>query len=405
MAERFLANAKELPEPPMAYPFSRTLCALALDRSTGPRWLVAAVLLVLIGWFIWFLTAPITLYEVTLNARLEVDRAARPIATTVAGRVISTSLALDQSVVAGQILVELDAEAVQGRLEQEQQRLLALRPELEALHRQLGDEEQILTSDAESARHELDIARVRRSEAESATDFAAEEVRRLTKVGGASELELLHAKAEEAKRRYNQVALTLEIARLESDTLRREAENRSRFEKLRRDADDLEGQINSTVSLLKVLETEIERHKVRAPASGRVGDVVPLPIGAVLRAGERLGVVVPESGLKVVADFSPAALGRVREGQAARLRLEGFSWVQYGSLQTRVAKVGSEVRDGRVRVELAVLSMRSPAPLQHGLPGTLEVELERVAPAILALRAAGGLWAKPAERKGNEALP
>jgi tetratricopeptide (TPR) repeat protein len=202
------------------------------------------------------------------------------------------------------------------------------------------NEEQILTSDAESACHELDIARVRRSEAESAVDFAAEEVRRLTKVGGSSELELLHARAEEAKRRYNQVALTLEIARLESDTLKRGAENRARFEKLRRDADDLEGQINSTVSLLKVLETDIERHRVRAPASGRVGDVVPLPIGAVLRAGERLGVVIPKSGLKVVADFSPSALGRVRKGQAARLRLEGFSWVQYGSLETRVTKVG-----------------------------------------------------------------
>jgi membrane fusion protein (multidrug efflux system) len=405
VAERFLANAKELPEPPMAYPFSRTLCALALDRSTGPRWLVAAVLLVLIGWFIWFLTAPITLYEVTLNARLEVDRAARPIATTVAGRVVSTSLALEQSVVAGQILVELDAEAEQRRLEQEQQHLSALRPELEALHRQLGEEEQILTSDAESARHELNIPRVRRSEAESAVDFAAEEVRRLTKVGDSSELELLHAKAEETKRRYNQVVLTLEIARLESDILRRRAENRARCEKLHRDADDLEGQINSTVCLLKVLETEIERHKVRAPANGRVGDVVTLPIGAVLNAGERLGVVVPESELKIVADFPPAALGRVREGRAARLRLEGFSWVQYGSLDARVAKVGSEVRDGRVRVELAVLSMRSPVPLQHGLPGTLEVELERVAPAILALRAAGGLWGRPAEHKANEVLP
>jgi membrane fusion protein (multidrug efflux system) len=389
----------------MAYPFSRTLRALALDRSAGPRWLVAAVFLVLIGWLIWFFMARITLYEVTPNARLEVDRAARPIATTIAGRVISTSLTLDQCVMAGQILVELDAEAEQRRLEQEQQRLSALRPELEALHRQLGDEEQILTSDAESARHELDIARVRRSEAESATDFAAEEVRRLTKVGGSSELELLHAKAEEAKRRYNQVALTFEIARLESDTSRRGAENRSRFEKLHRDAEDLEGQINSTVSLLKVLETDIERHQVRAPASGRVGDVVPLPIGAVLHAGERLGVVVPESGLKVVADFSPAALGRVHEGQTARLRLEGFSWVQYGRLETRVTKVGSEVRDGRVRVELAVLSKRSPAPLQHGLPGTLEVELERVAPFILALRAAGGLWARQVERESHEASP
>ena len=389
----------------MAYPFSRTLRALALDRSASPFWLVAATSLLVIGWLIWFFAARITLYEVTPNARLEVDCAAHPIATLISGRVVSTSLVLGQSVVAGQILVELDAEAEQRKLEQEQQRLSALRPELEALHRQLGEEERILVTDAEAARRALDIARVRRAEAESATGFAAEEVRRLTKVGGASELELLHAKAEEEKRRYDQAALTLEVTRLESDTLRRGAENRARYEKLRRDADDLEGQINSTVSLLKVLETDIERHKLRAPASGRVGDVVTLPVGAVLHEGERLGVVVPESELKVVADFSPAALGRVREGQAARLHLEGFSWLQYGSLEARVTKVGSEARDGRVRVELAVVSIRFQAPLQHGLPGTLEVEVERVAPAILALRAAGGVWARPVEVKGIEASP
>ena len=70
-----------------------------------------------------------------------------------------------------------------------------------------------------------------------------------------------------------------------------------------------------------------------------------------------------------------------------------------------MVKVGSEVRDGRVRVELAVLSKRSPVPLQHGLPGTLEVELERVAPFILALRAAGGLWARQVERESHEASP
>jgi multidrug resistance efflux pump len=386
-------------------PFSRTLRALALDQSATPRWLIASILLVLAGWLFWFLNARITLYEVTADARLEVDRAARPIATMIAGRVVSTSLVLEQSVVAGQVLVELDAESEQHRLEQEQQRLSALRPQLEALHRELADEEQSLTTDAEAARHELEIARVRRSEAESAIAFAAEEVRRLIKVGGSSELELLHAKAEEAKRRYNHEALTLEIARLESDTLRRGAENRARYERSCRDVNDLEGQINSTVSLLKVLETDIERHKVRAPVSGRVGDVVPLPIGAVVREGERLGAVIPEGKLKIMADFSPNALGRVREGQAARLRLEGFSWVQYGSLEARVAKVGSEPHDGRVRVELDVLSMGSPAPLQHGLPGTLEVELERVAPVILAERAAGGLWARPAENNGNEALP
>ena len=260
-------------------------------------------------------------------------------------------------------------------------------------------------TDAEAARRALEVARVRRAEAESAIGFAAEEVRRLTMVKSSSELELLHAKAEEAKRRYDQTALTLEVARLESEAQRREAENHARCEQLRREADDLEGQINGAVSLCKALEADIERHRVRAPVSGRVGDAVSLAVGAVLHEGERLGAVLPEAGLKVVAYFSPAALGRVREGQVARLRLQGFPWAQYGSLQARVTQAGSEAHDGRVRVELAVVSTSGPVPLQHGLPGTLEVGVERVAPATLALRAAGALWARPAGRNATGAPP
>ena len=389
----------------MAYPFSRTLRALSLDRPVSPIWLVVSASLVLSGWLIWFFAARVSIYEVTSSARLEADRSAHPIATAISGRVVWTSLTLGQSVKAGQILVELEAGAEQRKLEEEQQRLSDLRPELQALRRQLIEEERIVVTDAEAARHTLDIARIRRAGAESATGFAAEEVRRLARVGGSSVLELLHAKAEEDKRRFDQEALTLEVERLESDTQRRAAENRARYEKLRRDAENLEGQINSTVSLLRVLETNIEQHKLRAPVDGRVGQVVTLPTGAVLKEGEQLGVVLPESGLKIVADFLPVALGRVREGQAGRLRLEGFSWLQYGSLEARVTKVGTETRDGRVRVELAVVSAYFQAPLQHGLPGILEVEVERVAPVLLSLRAVGGAWAQPAKIEGSEVLP
>ena len=116
-----------------------------------------------------------------------------------------------------------------------------------------------------------------------------------------------------------------------------------------------------------------------------------------VREGDRLAAVVPRGELQVVADFlPPSALGRIRPGQPARLRLEGFPWTQYGSLAATVSRVASEVRNGRIRVELSVDSNgASPIPLQHGLPGTVEVEVERVSPATLVLRAAGKLLARP----------
>src|SRR5207245_347264 len=72
--------------------------------------LLSAALL-LGGWGAWFLLSRVAVYEVTRNARLEVDRAAHPIATPVAGRVAMTHLVVGQEVQAGEVLVELDAEA------------------------------------------------------------------------------------------------------------------------------------------------------------------------------------------------------------------------------------------------------------------------------------------------------
>ncbi len=107
--------------------------------------------------------------------------------------------------------------------------------------------------------------------------------------------------------------------------------------------------------------------------------------------GERLATVVPHGGLIIVADFTPASvLGRIRPGQSARLRLDGFPWAQYGSVPATVTRVAGEVRDGLVRVEFTpVLAAAPRLALQHGLPGSVEVGIEQVSPAQLVLRAAG----------------
>jgi len=56
----------------------------------------------------------------------------------------------------------------------------------------------------------------------------------------------------------------------------------------------------------------------------------------------------------------------------------------------RAIQVGSEPSGARIRVELD-LNAEVPAaiPMEHGLPGSAEVEVERVAPVLLVIRAAG----------------
>jgi membrane fusion protein (multidrug efflux system) len=95
-----------------------------------------------------------------------------------------------------------------------------------------------------------------------------------------------------------------------------------------------------------------------------------------------------------VAHFPAASVERIHPGRPARIRLEGFPWTQYGALAANVADVGNEPSEGLIRVELTLApGHASPIPLGHGLPGSAEVEVERVSPAVLVLRAAGQLLA------------
>jgi membrane fusion protein (multidrug efflux system) len=162
------------------------------------------------------------------------------------------------------------------------------------------------------------------------------------------------------------------------------------LEQLRGDLATAESELMRARLDAQRLAREIAERQVRAPVAGRIAEPVTVRPGALVRAGERLTSVVPAGRLRVVADFKPgAAIGRIRRGQRARMRLEGFSPVEYGMLAARVEEVAAEPRNGLVRVELSIVRAPAAIPLQHGLPGVVEVELERVAPATIFLRAAG----------------
>ena len=102
---------------------------------------------------------------------------------------------------------------------------------------------------------------------------------------------------------------------------------------------------------------------------------------------------IAEPQLSVVALFHPSvALGRLRAGQLARVRFDGFPPTRYGSTPARVSHIAAELRDGRILVELTFdPGVLSRIPYQHGLTALVEIEIERVSPATLVLRSAG-VW-------------
>jgi membrane fusion protein (multidrug efflux system) len=360
----------------------------------------------LAAWILWFFLARVSVYAVTNKADLEVDRAAHPVESVVSGRVMATHLVIDQEVKAGDVLVELDSGAQRFQLTEEKTQLAGANPQIRSREEEIVSEGRALDQDQQSAKDALEEARAHYREAESAAQFAQAETERLRKMynaGVVAELDLNRSVADAQQRRAAADSLKYAVERLEGEQRTRTNERRAHIEQLTSELNKLRGDQATAGVTLQRLEEEVDRRYIRAPIDGRLGEVAPLRIGAVVHEGDKLAAVIPSGKLRVVANFDPpAALGRVRPGQHARLRLEGFPWAQYGSVGAIITNVASEIRDGSIRVEMALdPNSSSRIPLQHGLPGSVEVQIETVSPANYVLRTVGGLLAGPKNNLTN----
>jgi len=189
------------------------------------------------------------------------------------------------------------------------------------------------------------------------------------------------------------------VSKIEQDQRMRDRERDTRLTHLHADITHLEGGVQTIRAAIDRLNYEAERRIIRAPWSGRLGEAKALAPGTVVAEGERVAAVVPDDQLRIVAQFAPStAMGRLHQGQPARMRMHGFPWAQHGTLEATVAHVADEIRDGAVRVELDVRRASARLPLQHGMPGNLEVETETISPASLLLRLAGQALMQPRDK-------
>ena len=378
----------------MSISFSRSMRSLAVDsfRPSLLGFIISAILLV--AWLAWFFMARVSVYELSDTARLEVGTAVHPVVAPVGGRVAAVHMTVGREVRAGDLLAEIESEGERLQLTEAKALLSGISPQLAALRDEIRAEATGQREQLQSGRAGIDEASKEYEEAEAAARLARTEAERLERLhasGVVSEIELTRAKTELLKRRAAADALKLAVARLEPDRRSKSSDSQVRIERLNREAAELEAQMTSTSALVNRLTFEIERRNIRAPIDGSVGEVAELRVGAVVNSGEKIGAIVPPGDIRVVAQFvASQAIGRLRVGQPAQIRLDAFPWAQYGSIKATVSSVAAEPRDGRIRVELEVHpDPASAISVQHGLPGLAEVEIERVSPAALLLRAAG----------------
>ena len=384
----------------MSGDFSSTMRSLNADRFRRSIAGLLVVAVLLGAWTAWLFLSRVARYETTDSARLEVDRAIHLIQAPYTGRVVKTGMVLGAQVSAGDLLIELDSNAERLQLEEERSRLRVLAPQIEALRQQEASTEQARSREQQATLSAIEEAKGRVREAEQSARFTDLEFDRLRQLRDARLIpERDFARGESDARKNHAAVESLQQVsiRLEREQQTRDSDRDAAGKRIQASIQQLEGQRTTSAAAIERLQYEIEKRRIRAPVSGRLGEAQTLRIGAVVREGDKLGAVIPSGTLRIVADFlPPAALGRIRPGQPVRMRLEGFPWAQYGSVAGTVSRVASEIRDGRVRVECSVSAHHAtPIPLQHGLPGSVEVQVERISPAALVLRAAGQMVSAP----------
>lgn len=379
----------------MAAPFQRTVRSLAEDGPRRARWMLGVSAVLLVAWGSWFLRASVPVYEMSDSARVEAEIGALPLEAARGGRVVELLVTIGQRVEKGQALVVLDASREELELEEARARLDAFDGQLDPLRSERVATEQALSDSRQAAAGAVDESRAKARAERAAAELAkAEEERnkQLVKHGIASQVEASRARAEaEARRSVLESALHA-TRRLHWERKTEQSGTQSRIGSIGTEIARVEGQAKIERATIKRLQNEIAQRTVRAPVSGIVGELPEtLRIGAVLAEGERVVSLIPDAKLVAVAEYpAQAAVGRIRSGQPARIRLHGFPWTTHGMVQAEVARVESEAREGKVRVELAVKAPeRSSIRLEHGQPGSAEIEVERVSPAVLVLRTAG----------------
>src|SRR5215470_14442158 len=155
----------------MATAFHRTLRQFERDGIWRSLLLTAVAALILAAWVGWAVMARVSLYVTSTSARLEVDRAVHSIESPVAGRVVESRLKLGQEVTAGEVLLRLNADAEQYSLREENEKLAALEPEIQALRAEAATLEQARQEEIRAAQAALQETRERMREAEAPARF------------------------------------------------------------------------------------------------------------------------------------------------------------------------------------------------------------------------------------------
>ncbi len=360
----------------------------------------------MVAWAIWFFSKDITTYSVSDVARLEQAQNTVQVSTQRAGRVVAIAASLGDTLRTGDLLIQLDTSALDLELDGDArvsqrltEQLAAIERDQSLLDKKFAEEDKALLDQLKFLRgqHQLQVSN-QQIQAE-----VTERYERLLQKQQSSELDYLVA-----KRTYQQMAM--ETLAAEAD-IRAEQDRREQIaneyqlvvSELKQRSVNIQRKLVEVETRMRQSTLAADEQQLRAPITGTLASLADIREGEVLVAGQQVATIQAEGGIGIQAYFPPAqALGHIRPGQYARVKLDGFSWARYGQLHARVERVASAVRQERILVQLSLQGKVPPQlPLLHDLPARVEIATGTKTPYQLLLQRVGD--ALTGERQSRQA--
>lgn len=331
-----------------------------------PRRATRLVLLVLVplvlaaaGLWAWYETSR---YATTDDAYVQADIAM--VSPQVSGNVLAVAANENDRVVAGQLLVELQADDARIAVQRAEARLDNVRTEIEAMQANY-------TLQAAEKKLAEEQARFAHNEMERQKDLAEKGLASQSDLDKAEQnYGLMHGMAVVVGQQMNETRIRL-AGKLDAPV-------------------DEHPQVRAALSELNRARLELERTQLRAP---RDGVVSRLPkVGDFLAAGSPALSIVSESGIWIEANFKETDLERMHPGQPVQVQIDTYPDLEWqGRVESIAQATGAQFAllppqnaSGnwvkvvqRIPVRIAIEKEPDAPPLRVGMSADVRVDLGR----------------------------
>jgi HlyD family secretion protein len=303
---------------------------------------------------------------VTAPGKLEPLGVVKDVQMPVGGVVDQVLVKEGDRVKKGQLLLKLDTEATQDRKTSVEKTILFKEQQLQLKEEELTRYLAVNDTQQQVLRDSL----VLEKEVLSRLD-------KLNKEGATAELQFL-----QQRNKVQEVEGQLEEAKVER--LRQQAI-------LEQGARELQSNLADLRSKLIELNVNIRYQAIRAPESGLVFELKPKSKGFVAQTSEPVMKIVPFDRLEARVEVPSKDIGFVQVGKAADISIDSFPASDFGVLQGKVRKIGSDALppdqlkqfyrfpvDIRLNSQQLKLKNGSNLPLQVGMSITANVKLRKV---------------------------